>query len=839
MSNTVHVSNEADLNAAIISADHAAPGSFTIDLDVGFTLTADLQAVNLNTGTSLTIDGGSHTIDGDGLFRGLFVNSGSLTLSNLTVADTVARGGAGGAGYYGGGGGAGLGGGLFVAGLNVVNGVTVSTGGAVTLNNVSFSGDAAVGGNGGTRSLGSGDVGEAGAGGGGGMGGDGGASNTATNGIATVTYSGGGGGIGSTARGGTAGLGSPSGYGGIGIVPNAAPGGSSATNLGGENGGGGASGAYSNGYGVYAPGGGGIGGAAGSGNPSPGGFGGGGAYGGMGGFGGGGGGGFANGGAGGFGGGGGGGYTSSQTARGGFGAGIGVGSEGGGGLGAGGAIFVQEGGSVTLGAGTLSGGTATGGASATFNTSTSGAGEGLGAGIFLQGNETITLAPSAGQTLTIGDQITDQSGADPLHRFSQPGAGHIIVDGAGTTTLSLTNNFTGGISLGGGGTLDLAGFGAAGSGAITFNAQATTLRVDAGITVSNIVSHVMRNDAFDARGIVNATASFDTASHNLTISGAGGSLVVQLDSGTYDPTAFTTAADSLPGTGTTVTYTACYCAGTRIRTDTGEVAVEDLAIGDLVMTLDGRMRPVKWIGRRRYARAFAAGNPRIAPVRIAAGALADGVPSRDLDVSPLHAMWLDGVLVPALHLLNGVSITRPKLRDEVHYLHIELEGHDVIFAEGAAAETFIDLDCRAMFHNEAEFAAIYPGAVPAASFAPRLEDGAALEAIRRRLAARAGISPVHAPGVMLGHVERIEGGFAEGWALDADHPHVSVALLMCAGGVVLARVLADRHRDDLERAGHGHGSCAFRVACPEHADIVFRRADDGAVLAMRQREMAA
>ena len=71
---------------------------------------------------------------------------------------------------------------------------------------------------------------------------------------------------------------------------------------------------------------------------------------------------------------------------------------------------------------------------------------------------------------------------------------------------------------------------------------------------------------------------------------------------------------------------------------------------------------------------------------------------------------------------------------QVEYIHVELDSHDAILAEGAASETFLDDDSRGVFHNAAEFAARYPDAAAAGGFcAPRVESGFALEAVRRRL----------------------------------------------------------------------------------------------------------
>lgn len=181
--------------------------------------------------------------------------------------------------------------------------------------------------------------------------------------------------------------------------------------------------------------------------------------------------------------------------------------------------------------------------------------------------------------------------------------------------------------------------------------------------------------------------------------------------------------------------TPCYCPGTLIATTRGEVAVEDLKIGDRVVTAAGKRRPIRWIGNRAYSGRFAATNPEVLPVLFRAGSLGEGLPRRDLMVSPLHAMYLDGVLVPAQALVNGVSIVRLQQVDRVDYFHIELKTHDILLAEGAPAESFVDDDSRGMFHNAHEYAERYPNErKPAVQYcAPRAEEGPQLEAIRQRL----------------------------------------------------------------------------------------------------------
>ena len=201
----------------------------------------------------------------------------------------------------------------------------------------------------------------------------------------------------------------------------------------------------------------------------------------------------------------------------------------------------------------------------------------------------------------------------------------------------------------------------------------------------------------------------------------------------------------------------------RILTDRGEVPVETLRIGDCVVTLDGSAKPIKWIGRRSYSGAIPTGLRDVIPILIKQGALGDNLPARDLIVSPLHAMFCDGVLVPAEHLVNGLSILRAPDIDPIRYFHIELEHHDVIYAEGAPAETFVDCDSRAMFHNAAEFDSLYPGdATPRWRYcAPRVEGGERLDAVKRAIDRRAGIAlpePGTPPGRLEGRLDGVEGG---------------------------------------------------------------------------------
>lgn len=198
---------------------------------------------------------------------------------------------------------------------------------------------------------------------------------------------------------------------------------------------------------------------------------------------------------------------------------------------------------------------------------------------------------------------------------------------------------------------------------------------------------------------------------------------------------------SVAATSASVAYTpACYCAGTLIRTEKGEMPVEQLVIGDRVVTVSGGLEPIRWIGTRSYHGRFLKGHDHLLPIKFCAGSLAPNVPARDLLVSPKHAMFLNGMLVAAELLVNGRSIVRETAVQRVDYFHIELSHHDVIWAEGAASETFVDDESRGMFHNLQSYRALYPEAAPktAEYCAPRITEGFELLAIRRQLDDRAG-----------------------------------------------------------------------------------------------------
>ncbi len=358
-----------------------------------------------------------------------------------------------------------------------------------------------------------------------------------------------------------------------------------------------------------------------------------------------------------------------------------------------------------------------------------------------QGHGTSPLNFGSGaQTLTVGGGSVV---VEDLTGF----VGLTVTNGA---HLTVTSDSYGGGTFLLSGTVEVADSGAAGGGNITFGGTSGAtelLQVDAtalsGGTFSNSLTDfaTMSGQNLDLAGF-----TFSSGVTSATISPDGSTLTVT-NGATMDTFTLSGSTAALPlnvfddangGTIVTADSVACYVTGTRIRTETGERPVETLAIGDRVVTLSGALRPIRWIGHRSYRGRFLAARLDHMPVRIAAGALADGIPARDLYVSPKHAMFIDGVLVPAAALVNGASIAHVRAADEIGYWHVELETHDVLLAEGAPSESFIDDDSRAIFHNAGDYAVRYPGTrhAPAVYCAPRVEQGAELEVIRTRLAAR-------------------------------------------------------------------------------------------------------
>ncbi|WP_286202970.1 Hint domain-containing protein [Rhizobium lusitanum] len=181
----------------------------------------------------------------------------------------------------------------------------------------------------------------------------------------------------------------------------------------------------------------------------------------------------------------------------------------------------------------------------------------------------------------------------------------------------------------------------------------------------------------------------------------------------------------------TLTFTSnCFLQGTRIATPTGEVLVDSLREGDEVLTLENVAAPVKWIGRRTIDPKMVDKPRNHLPVRIIAGALGDNVPHRDLFVSPDHCIYVADTLIPAKLLINGTTISQILTLQPVTYFHIELEAHDIVWAEGAPAETYLDLGNRHTFLEPGVLLFTSPARKHASSRYPIAYEGLAIDQAR-------------------------------------------------------------------------------------------------------------
>jgi hypothetical protein len=191
----------------------------------------------------------------------------------------------------------------------------------------------------------------------------------------------------------------------------------------------------------------------------------------------------------------------------------------------------------------------------------------------------------------------------------------------------------------------------------------------------------------------------------------------------------------------------CFAAGTHILTTSGDIAVETVKPGDVVITWRGDEREVVWVGCREIDIARHPRPEAVLPVIIEAGALGENTPRSRLVLSPDHALFLDGVLVQAKDLQNGVTIRQTKLPRRITYFHIELECHDILFAEGAPAESYLDTGHRGVFDNADEPLILHPDLMQlrraAEGCAPLCMGGETLFRIRQRLAERLPVSGVN------------------------------------------------------------------------------------------------
>jgi hypothetical protein len=289
-----------------------------------------------------------------------------------------------------------------------------------------------------------------------------------------------------------------------------------------------------------------------------------------------------------------------------------------------------------------------------------------------------------------------------------------MAPGAASASVALTGTPSdgGGMTIGAGVTVELAAAGAGTTGSVAFDSSGDLIVETADPAFSDPITKFTPGATVDLRGVLTA------ASHDETVSPGGVLSILITGGGTYD-LSLPNNADQVvalqPDGGGGTEVLACYCAGTRLPTPLGEVAVEALWPGDALLALSGDTASVRgalWIGRTAVDLDRHPHPEQVTPVRIRAGAFAPDMPHRDLLLSPDHAVRLRDAegeaLVPIRLLVNGASIAREPARCVVTYLHVELDRHALLLAEGLPAESYLDTGNRADFANGGPVGRLHP-----------------------------------------------------------------------------------------------------------------------------------
>jgi autotransporter passenger strand-loop-strand repeat protein len=400
----------------------------------------------------------------------------------------------------------------------------------------------------------------------------------------------------------------------------------------------------------------------------------------------------------------------------------------------GGSLDVLSGGTIVSGS-VLSGGTAVI-ASGGFDS---------GSTVANGGNETVLGSATDDQvfgvqlvsnaTAVVSNETVHSGGSVDLFLKGATARSLTVLSGG---TLNISGNATTSDTVISGGVIDLQSPKGVLAGSVTFAGPGTiefTDVISAGFGDLAVISGFGTGDVIDETLFGSGTT--------MSTSESGGETFATVTSGGISEQ-FTFAgsiADNLTlvsdgRTGEEIAFTVCFLRGTQIATPGGEVAVERLAVGDSVMTADGKAEPIVWIGVGRTlvtpARRSAA-----TPVIVRKGALADNVPHRDLRVTKGHSLLLDGVLIPVEFLVNHRSILWDDRAREVEIYHVELVRHGVLLADGAPAESYRDDGNRWLFHNgNANW-----HRPPMPPCAPVLTGGPLVDAAWRRLLERAGARP--------------------------------------------------------------------------------------------------
>ncbi len=316
------------------------------------------------------------------------------------------------------------------------------------------------------------------------------------------------------------------------------------------------------------------------------------------------------------------------------------------------------------------------------------------------------------------------------------GFASIVVDEGATWTLTGTNSISSSTVFTVAGTLSIAG---GLSGSLTLGPNSPLLVLPGTGSLGVTLANLQPGDTIDLPSLSSNRVPHSAAPH---ASIEGGALVVSGADGQTATIPLSNPASSLmfhvvpDGTGGTLVHVACFVTGTRIATPLGDMPVERIQPGDPVVLANGEVRPVKWVG---YRDIDCDRHPRphdVWPVRVQASAFGTERPRQDLWLSPDHAVFFNGGLIPIRYLLNGRTIAQIPC-PRVTYFHIELEHHAVLLANGLPCESYLDTGNRAAFANADGATQMHPdfaaGVWDSRACAPLVRSGPHLAVAQRML----------------------------------------------------------------------------------------------------------
>jgi len=322
--------------------------------------------------------------------------------------------------------------------------------------------------------------------------------------------------------------------------------------------------------------------------------------------------------------------------------------------------------------------------------------------------------------------------------------------------------FTPTVVIGTGSSLELGG--AVTNQNIAFQDGGSQLVLDSPASFLGTIANVGDGDTIVLPGVIATAATFTTGENGqvmlnvpYTLGGGGVApaaatvLSIPFAAGTNTNVAVTAQSDGDGGTeivfGSAPPPPPCFAAGTHIETDRGPVKVQDLRVGDKVKVLFGPSphAPVEWIGQRTVNVSQHPEPKNVLPILVQQGAFAPSQPSRPLLLSPDHAIYdaAQQVLIPVKYLINHTTVAQIPA-EGVNYFHVQVKGpHNVVYAEGVTAETYLDTGDRSNFANGGEVVKLHPDfstrVWEANGVAPLEIVGPRVDAVKAQLLARAEI----------------------------------------------------------------------------------------------------